>query len=218
MRSGSHYEVSADTLKDGLTGGWERLCSRRFTVAVGSILLLFLACEPTLERRVFEYERRVNADNVEGVLELWADDGVYELKGTALLKGKEALRGLAEWDSVLQTRLTFHEMTTEGDTVLVNVVESSKWLTAVGIEQLVHPSTIIIFRGGLISRIESETDTVGTNAVNRSLDAVLSWALTARPQAVRRLVSDTGLQYTGENAALWLQLLEEWRAEFTSNG
>lgn len=210
MRPGSRYEVSADDRKHPI------VCGRYGAAAVGSALLLLLACEPTLERRVFEYERRVNADNVEGVLELWADDGIYDMKGTFSLKGKVALRGLAEWDSVVHTQLTFHDIVTEGDTVLADVVESNEWLSAVGIEQLVHPSTIIVFRDGLISRIESDTDTAGTNALRRSLDAVLSWALTERPQAVHRLVSDKGFQYNGENAALWLRLLEEWRTELTA--
>ena len=172
MRRGRQYEVSADDRTHRFSRRQYGLHTPHVAVAVGSALLLLLACEPTLERRVFEYERRVNADNVEGVLQLWTHDAVYEMKGMFLLEGKEALRGLAQWDSVLHTRLTFHDITTEGDTVFTNVVESNEWLSAVGIEQLVHPSTMIVFRDGLMSRIESETDTAGTHAVRRSLDAV----------------------------------------------
>jgi hypothetical protein len=174
------------------------------------------ACEPTLERRVFEYERRVNADNVQGVLELFTENATYELRDTFVLEGKDALRGLAEWDSVLHTRLTFHDITTVGDSVLTNVAETNDWLSAVGVEELVHPSTLIVFQNGLIVRIDSETDTAGTNAIRRALDEVLAWAVVERPETVHRLVDEAGFRYSGENAATWLKLLREWNAEMSS--
>ncbi|MBE0556236.1 MAG: hypothetical protein IH628_03305 [Proteobacteria bacterium] len=127
------------------------------------------------------------------------------------ITGWEALRALAQWDSVLHTRLTFHDMVTEGDTVFANVAESNDWLSAFGIEELTHPTTLVIFRDGAILRIESETDTAGTNAIQRSLDAVLEWAIVEHPQTVRDLVSEAGFRYNAESAHRWLRLLEEWK-------
>jgi hypothetical protein len=182
-------------------------------VVLSCALCILCSCEPTLQRRVFEYERQVNARNVERVLALFSEDATVDTKGATPLRGKEAIRGLAEWDSVMHTHLTFHEMVTEGDTVMANVAESNDWLSVCGIEILIHPTTLIIFRDGLIARIESETDTAGTNAVRRALEAVLEWALAERPQVVHALVSDKGFRYNAQNATLWLQLLEEWKKQ-----
>ena len=186
------------------------------SIALATAVLLLGTCEPTLERRVFEYERRVNADDVQGVLELFAENATYELRDTFVLEGKDALRGLAEWDSVLHTRLTFHDITTVGDSVLTNVAETNDWLSAVGVEELVHPSSLIVFQNGLIARIDSETDTAGTNAIRRALDEVLAWAVVERPETVHRLVDEAGFRYSGENAATWLKLLRDWNAEMSS--
>lgn len=179
--------------------------------------LALCACEPTLERRVIEYERQVNARNVERVLDLFADDATIQAKGMFTLNGKGALRGMAEWDSVLHTRLTFYDMVTEGDTVLANVIESNDWLAALDIQEILHPTTLVVFRGGLITRMESETDSVGSDAIRNRLDAVLEWALLERPQVVRTLISDTGFRYDAESASRWLHVLEEWRQAMTKS-
>ena len=176
------------------------------------VLLLLAGCSPTLERRVLEYERRVNAGRVDAVLELFTDDATIELEGTYALTGTAALRGLAEWDSVLHTHLTFHEIVTLGDTVMANVVETNDWLSAIGILELVHPSTMVIFRDGLITRIEATTDTAGSHALRRALDEILTWALVDHPAKVRKLVSGEGVLYNGENAVLWKELLREWES------
>jgi len=173
--------------------------------------LALISCEPTLERRVFEYERQVNAGNVGRVLALFADDATLQVQGMVSLTGKEALRGMVEWDSVLHTRLTFYDMATEGDTVLANVVESNYWLAALGIEEILHPTTLVVFRNGLISRMESDTDSSDSHAIRHSLDAVLEWALLERPHVARSLVSDAGFRYNAESAGRWLHLLREWR-------
>jgi len=173
--------------------------------------LAFYSCEPTLERRVFEYERQVNAGRVESVLALFADSATVQTKGMPLLAGKDALRGMAEWDSVLHTRLTFYDMVTTGDTVLANVVESNDWLAALGIEEIFHPTTRVVFRENVIIRIESETDSIDASALRHSLDEVLEWALLERPGAVRTLVPEAGFEYSAESAQQWLQLLGEWK-------
>ena len=173
--------------------------------------LVLYSCEPTLQRRVLEYERQVNAGNVDRVLALFADDATVRAQGMHSLAGKDALRGMAEWDSVVHTRLTFYDMVTEGDTVLANVVESNDWLAALGIEEVYHPTTLVVFQSGLITRIESETDSGDARAMHQSLDAVLQWALQERPHVVRTLVSDAGFRYNSESAGRWLHLLREWR-------
>lgn len=173
--------------------------------------LAFSSCEPTLQRRVFEYERQVNAGNVDGVLALFADTATVRVQGMLSLTGKDALRGMAEWDSVLHTRLTFYDMVTVGDTVLANVVESNDWLSALGIEDVYHPTTHVVFQSGLIVRMDSQTDSSDARAIRDSLDAVLQWALQERPHVVRSLVSDAGFRYNSESAGRWLHLLREWR-------
>lgn len=173
--------------------------------------LVLCSCEPTLQRRVFEYERQVNAGNVDRALALFADDATVRAQGMHSLTGKDALRGLAEWDSVVHTRLTFYDMVTEGDTVLASAVESNDWLAALGIEEIFHPTTLVVFQNGLITRFESETDSSDARAMHQSLDAVLQWALQERPHVVRTLVSDAGFRYNSESAGRWLQLLREWR-------
>jgi len=216
MRSGSPSRLLADHRAPQVPDRGSITSGLSVRIALSAAVLLMGACEPTLERRVFEYERRVNSDNVQGVLELFAENAIYELRDTFVLEGKDALRGLAEWDSVLHTRLTFHDITTLGDSVLTNVSETNDWLSAVGVEELVHPSTLIVFQNGLIVRIDSETDTTGTNAIRRALDEVLAWAVVERPETVHRLVDEAGFRYSGENAATWLKLLREWNAEMSS--
>ena len=187
--------------------------------AAASVLILLLAgaCQPTLERRALEYEQRVNAGLADRVVELFADDATIERKNVLSLTGREALTDLARWDSVLHTRLRLTSIETEGDTVLADVVESNDWLAALGIETIDYPTTLFIFRDGLIIRIEAEADTVGANAIRRSLDALLEWALVERPQTVRALVAETGFRYDAENARRLLQLIEEWQSELTAH-
>jgi hypothetical protein len=182
------------------------------------VVALLSSCEPTLERRVLEYERQVNARNIDRVLDLFAEDATFELQGSFSLSGKDALRDLAEWDSVLHSRLTLHRIETEGDTVLCDVSESNEWLAAVGILEVVHPTTMFVFKDGLIIHIQAETDSMGTRAIRGSLDAVLEWALLDRPQKVRELISDTGFVYNAENAVRWLQLLEDWKMSVREDG
>ena len=195
--------------------GTQKTMGARITAGIRRALILaalaFSSCEPTLERRVFEYERQVNAGNVDRVLALFSDDATVQAQGTLSLTGKEALRGMVEWDSVVHTHLTFYDMATEGDTVLANVVESNDWLAALGIQEILHPTTRVVFRNGLIARMESETDSSDSQAIRGSLNALLEWALAERPHVVRSLVSDAGFHYNAESAVRWLGLLREWR-------
>ncbi len=181
------------------------------------VLLIATACTPTLERRVLEYERRVNAGDVDGTLELFADSAIVEQEQSYTLVGKSDIRGLAEWDSVLQTQVTFYDIRTMGDTVVADVVESSAWLDAVGIPEILHPGTSVIFRDGFIIRLVSTTDTADARAIRRALDEVLTWAFVDRPETVRKLVSEERVVYNGESAALLKNLLSEWtRTQSTS--
>lgn len=186
--------------------------------AAASVLIILLAgaCQPTLERRALEYERRVNAGHADRVVELFADDATIERKDVLSLTGREALTDLARWDSVLHTRLRLTSIETEGDTVLADVAESNDWLAALGIEKIDYPTTFIIFRDGLIIRIEAEADTAGANAIRRSFDALLEWAIVERPQTVRALAGKTGFRYDAENARRLLRLIEEWQSELTA--
>ena len=212
MRSGKRSSHSAEASVAPQMRG-PRVARTYCPAAVWSlVVLLITGCTPTLERRVLEYEGRVNAGRVDAVLELFTQDATVELEGTYSLRGTAALRGLAEWDSVMHTHLTFHEIVTLGDTVLANVVETNDWLSAIGIIELVHPSTIIIYRAGLITHIEATTDTAGAHALGRALDEILTWGLVDRPEEVRKLVSEEGVLYDRENAVLWKELLREWES------
>lgn len=112
------------------------------------LVLLTIGCHQNNKSIVKTYEALHNAHDIEKTMLLYHDDIQFELTGTWIKSGKSEIRALAEWDSALNSVLKFEAIDVKGDSVFCRVIEKNDWFKAVGIEQIIHDTTIFILEKG----------------------------------------------------------------------
>jgi hypothetical protein len=92
--------------------------SQRMILVGTALTLLVVSCDPSQSRIevVEEYLTRLNGHNPSAVLDLHTAQPEFAIPGQDVIRGREALRTLLQWDSVLGTRLDMSGFTERGDT------------------------------------------------------------------------------------------------------
>jgi len=85
---------------------------RRTIVLVISISLIFLfACSPNSTDLAKQYAEIYNTHDVKKIISLYAPDAVFEVVGQFTLSGKEQIRNLTQYDSVLNIQMSLFDET-----------------------------------------------------------------------------------------------------------
>jgi len=161
------------------------------------------------------YQQLHEAGDVDGLLALHTRETVFLLPGQDPIRGKEALRGLLEWDATLGARLDFRGIRVEGNTIVVDsIIERTRFFEALGIPEVRYgKGTRFVLEDGLIAETRpANFDDETARRIRQAFDALLPWLSEHHPGDVARLLPGGKFRYDAESARRWLELLAEWRA------
>ncbi len=161
------------------------------------------------ERRVRAYESAANEHDVDTVMSLYHEDIRFQAVGAFEKTGKEELRNLAEYDSVVNTHLVFSDLAVSGDTVRCRVKERNDWFLLAGVEEVEYDEARLIFRDGSIAEIAAKPSDESARAIGEVLGAIVGWASENRSGDLAQLMPAGVFVYTAESAEKWLSLLHE---------
>lgn len=183
-----------------------------FVVCVLLLLSLntIISCSPKPEERIKAFEKAYNNHDVEKIMSFYAEDVVHELPGQFVLKGKEELRGLAEYDKVLNMQLSFKKYRVKGDTVTCEFVVTDDWIKTAGIEEVDY-FTKFVFSKGLIIQWIAEPTPETAQTLGQVFSSIVEWASKERQQQLKEMAPEGKFIYNAANAKKSLALLKEWK-------
>jgi len=172
--------------------------------------LLNLSCSQNLTQLTQNYPIVYNTHNVNDIVNLYADDAVFEVMDQFSLSGKDQIRGITKYDSVLNIKMSVSNIETVKDSVFCNLSETNDWLQIAEIGEA-HYSVIFVFKDGLISKISASAKPETAEAFNNVLTPLLIWAKENKPDLLTEMMPEGKFIYNAENATKTLNLLTEWK-------
>lgn len=179
-------------------------------VLCGFVVSLILACGQKPADVITAYQEAVNAGDIDRVMSLYADEARFQVPGLFDLQGPEALRGLAQYDRVLNTVLEFSRMEIRGDTVYCQAKETNDWIETADIGEFYYEGVIVV-RRGRIETIEASFTPETDRAFRRVMMPLMEWAKTERPGELAEMMPRGEFLYNAENAQKNLSLLREFK-------
>lgn len=177
-----------------------------------SILLLvplIFSYSQNLTHLTQHYPTVYNTHNVNDIVNLYADDAVFEVMGQFSLNGKDQIRGITKYDSVLNIKMSISNIETVRDSVFCNLSETNDWLQIAEIDEAYY-SVIFVFKDGLISKISASAKPETAKAFNNVLTPLMIWAKENRSDLLNEMMPEGKFIYNAENAMKTLTLLTEW--------
>jgi len=171
---------------------------------------LIISCSESLKQLVQNYPILYNSHNVNDIVKLYADDAIFEVVGQFSLKGKDQIRDITKYDSVLNIKMSISNIETVRDSVFCNLSETNDWLQIAEIGEA-HYSVIFVFRDGLITKISASAKPETAKAFNDVLTPLLIWAKENKPDVLTEMMPEGKFIYNVENAIKTLTLLTEWK-------
>jgi len=182
----------------------------RIITAIGCVLLLCLACSKQDNIELVEkYEAAYNSHNVDSIMSLIAEDAVFKLD-RRVLKGKEAIRSLAVYDSAIDVRLEMTQINAVGDSVVFDVREFNEWLELAGIDEYHYRKCVIAFDKGLIRYIEARSTEETLVKIGAVFQSIADWMPDSLAFEINDLVQS---DFSAESAMRWKKILRQWREE-----
>lgn len=172
--------------------------------------VLTMSCRTRLEDKVKAFEDICNSHDVEKIISLYTEDAVHEVPGQFLLRGRKDLRGLAQYDSVSNTRFFFRQCEAEGDTVTCDFIATDDWIKTVGIEEAYY-SAKFVFSDGLIKQWTAEPTPETAQALDQVFSSFVDWVSKEKPQQLKEMAPEGRFIYNAKNAKKSLKLLREWQ-------
>ncbi len=173
-------------------------------------VLSHLACSPDHTELTQRYATVYNSHNVDEIVNLYANDAVFEVVGQFTLKGKDQIRGITEYDSVLNIKMSISNIRAYGDTVRFELSETNDWLRASEIGEA-HYSGYFLFEDGLIKHLRAEAKPGTQHAFNDVLTPLMTWAREEKGNVLAEMMPEGLFIYDAKNAKRTLALLQEWK-------
>ncbi|MFQ5891758.1 MAG: nuclear transport factor 2 family protein [Candidatus Methanofastidiosia archaeon] len=156
------------------------------------------------------YERAYNSHDFKKIMSLYAEDATFEVVGQFVLKGKEKIRDITEYDIALNIHMSFSGCIKKGDKVICELAETNDWLKTAGIIEAYY-SAKFVFSDGLVKLIRAEATPETRKAFSQVINPLMQWAHKERPQQLTEMIPTGEFVYGAESARRWLTLLREWR-------
>jgi len=179
-------------------------------ISILVLLPLILSCSPNLKQLTQHYPTVYNTHNVNDIVNLYADDVVFEVMGQFSINGKDQIKGITKYDSVLNIKMSISNIETAGDSVFCNLTEKNDWLQIAEIGEA-HYSVMFIFKDGLISKISASAKPETAEAFNNVLAPLMIWARENKSDLLTEMMPEGKFIYNAENANKTLTLLTEWK-------
>lgn len=187
-------------------------------LASATLLLgLLAACSGTQAdyvTMVQAYQEAHNAYEIDTVMDMFAEDAVFELVGQGTLPNLDAIRAIHEYDKGIQSTLSFENCITEARTVTCEATETNNWLEAAGMGEIFYSSTSFTFtEDGKIAKISASLSPEDGQGMGAVLEQFVPWLFAERPEESSSLFTAEGVFiYSEPNGHLVVDLLEDWRA------
>ena len=179
-------------------------------VPIFVLAILIFSCSSNLTQLTQNYPIVYNTHNVNDIVNLYADDAVFEVMGQFSLNGKDQIRDITKYDSVLNINMSVSNIETVRDSVFCNLSETNDWLQIAEIGEA-HYSVIFVFKDGLISKISASAKPETAKAFNNVLTSLMIWAKENRSDLLTEMMPEGKFIYNAENAMKTLFLLTEWK-------
>jgi len=177
--------------------------------ALGCFLSCSRAASP--EEIVLAYRDAFNAHNVDSLLSFYSDDIVFNIPDLQMrMAGKEALRGVAEYDSVLNTHMELTDITVSNDTVFCSIRETNDWMNTAGLSSAFYPKSIFVVSESRIVYLEADMADSSLHNWRSVLVSFFPWAQATYPSALDSVMSEGKFQFNAQSGAVYLELLKEW--------
>lgn len=170
---------------------------------------MILPRTPKLKNRVKVYEKAYNSHNLERIMSLYAENATFEVVGQFVLKSKEQIRDLTEYDIALNIHMYISEYIAKGDTIICKLAETNDWLKTAGIKKA-HYSMKLVFSNGLIKLLRAKATSETNQAFSQMFNPLTEWASKERPLRLAEMMPAGRFVYNSENAKKALALLQEW--------
>ncbi len=184
----------------------------------GSLLILALlvmfGCSksPSPEQVVRNYIEAQKNHQIDLSLQYFDEETAFMLPGEiTTLTGMENIRQMAQYDSVMNTRLHIESLRVDGNTVTCRVTETNRWLDIAGLPPLQYDSTLFYVFGGKIRKIVAFPADSSLRALSDATDHFIRWLAQTHPREATALLSGDGFSYNTANAETLLKFLSEWR-------
>lgn len=118
----------------------------------------------------------VNRHEPDKTLELFTDDGVFEISGYFRMAGKPEIRRILGYDVGVNARLRISDCVVNSNTVTCRLFERNDRLRALGIDELAFQSCQMEFTGPLLARITAVVPPTLAEGVGERWKAFVVWA------------------------------------------
>jgi hypothetical protein len=185
-------------------------------LAIIILTTMYLACSftPTPDQVVVMYKNAVNSHNVESVMSFYSEDILFEVPDLAMcVEGKEAMRGVSEYDSVLNTEMKLSDVTVSGDMVICSLTETNDWMNAAGIGMAFYPEVEFVVIDQKIHHIHADMADSSQAKFDSVIGTFVPWAHENHAEEMFDMMPEGDFIFNGENAAMMVKLLTEWREQ-----
>ena len=186
--------------------------SMKFALIIVGVTLIFFACakkDPAMLLQ--QYEAAYNTHNVDNIEDLLADSVVFKFDETMLIEGKDDIRNLIQYDSVLNAQLVFSNIQVNGDTAHFTLTEKNDWLKMAHVEEYPYGNGELVFdNDGKVTFFRVDEDKTSAKDFNKIFTSIVDWAQKDHKEEVDDLL-ETG--YNAKNAERWIVLLKQWQAD-----
>lgn len=165
------------------------------------------------EVTVQDYKRAFNSHSVDSLMSLYSDDVVFMIPDLMMnLSGITNLRGVAEYDSVLNTTMMLSDLSVTGDTVFCSIEETNDWMKLVGISSAFYHNAMFVVKEGKVTHIEADVSDSSLSDFRNVLGSFLHWAKQHHPNELELLMPAGIFQFSAASAMLFIDLLREWKS------
>lgn len=172
--------------------------------------LTLISCSTKHIDRIGTIQRAFNYSNIDSTIVVcYTEDIIFDL-GDIRLSGKEALRGGAEWDSVINSRFYFSDFRISGDTVFCKCTEENDISKLQGIEKGYFDPVIFVFENDKIKYTKWEMTQQSKDNNRIAYSTVIEWASLKEPQQLDDLMPGGNFIMNAVTANGWLALTKAW--------
>ncbi len=173
--------------------------------------ILFFSCSTRSTDRIKVIKQAFNTKDIDNTIaRCYTDDIIFEIdaiKG----QGKKVLRGAAEWDSVINTRLSFSDFRIVRDTIFCKCLEQNDISKLQGMDKGYFDPVTFIFQDGLIKYMKFQSTAESHQTKLKASNPFLNWLYTERNDQLEKLMTNGKFVLNATSAQGYLELVREWR-------
>lgn len=182
-------------------------------ISLAICLIIGCARQPSTETIVENYRVALNSHNVDELMQVYSDDIRFEIPSMRMmLSGKDALREIAEYDSVLNTIMTLSNIRITGDSVLCEITETNDWMNAAGFSSAHYSQAVFVVKGGKISYIGAVISDSSAKYFRNTLQSFMPWGNDNYPDDMAEMMPEGDFIFSAKSGETIIRLLREWRA------